>query len=146
MVASFKSNSQQHQYLYEKKVTIPTLHVFGETDGVIPKRKKPFCFIFSNRFVVEDAKNKISLYTRGDYMVINPYNKEISCNNSKQKKYLKVKQMHWGKQWLRAESAVMRIWAHPALDKHSFKHVEAEKCPGLTSSLFLGSSEISILN
>lgn len=37
LVASFKSNSQQHQYLYETKVTIPTLHVFGETDGVIPK-------------------------------------------------------------------------------------------------------------
>ncbi|XP_036362320.1 esterase OVCA2 isoform X2 [Octopus sinensis] len=37
MVASFKSKSLQHQSLYEQKVTIPTLHVFGETDRVIPK-------------------------------------------------------------------------------------------------------------
>ncbi|KAK6166140.1 hypothetical protein SNE40_022903 [Patella caerulea] len=37
MVASFKSHSIPHAYLYEKKVTIPTLHVFGDTDKVIPK-------------------------------------------------------------------------------------------------------------
>ncbi|ESP03179.1 hypothetical protein LOTGIDRAFT_224587 [Lottia gigantea] len=37
MVASFKSRSIPHCKLYEKKVTIPTLHVFGDTDKVIPK-------------------------------------------------------------------------------------------------------------
>ncbi|GAB1601098.1 esterase OVCA2-like isoform X1 [Argonauta hians] len=37
IVAGFKSRSSQHQPLYEHKVTIPTLHVIGDTDGVIPK-------------------------------------------------------------------------------------------------------------
>ncbi|KAL8609858.1 hypothetical protein ACOMHN_020693 [Nucella lapillus] len=36
LVAGFKSRSSPHQALYEK-ISIPTLHVFGETDKVIPK-------------------------------------------------------------------------------------------------------------
>ena len=34
-VSSFKSRSAPHQYLYDEKITIPTLHVFGETDQVM---------------------------------------------------------------------------------------------------------------
>ena len=36
-VAGFKSRSAPHDALYSQKVTIPTLHVFGETDRVIEK-------------------------------------------------------------------------------------------------------------
>lgn len=38
-VAGFKSKSEAHQHLYDasRKITIPSLHVFGDTDGVIPK-------------------------------------------------------------------------------------------------------------
>ncbi|XP_076439483.1 esterase OVCA2-like [Babylonia areolata] len=37
LVAGFKSRSSPHDALYEKKISIPTLHVFGETDKVIQK-------------------------------------------------------------------------------------------------------------
>lgn len=37
LVAGFRSRSSPHDALYEKKIAIPTLHVFGETDKVIPK-------------------------------------------------------------------------------------------------------------
>ena len=40
LVAGFKSRSTPHDPLYSKKISIPTLHVFGETDKVIPKGKK----------------------------------------------------------------------------------------------------------
>ena len=36
-VAGFKSRQRPHEALYEKIVTVPTLHVFGDTDKVIPK-------------------------------------------------------------------------------------------------------------
>jgi len=38
-VASFKSKSEPHQHLYDAshRISIPSLHVFGDTDGVIPK-------------------------------------------------------------------------------------------------------------
>lgn len=36
-VSAFKSRSIPHQDLYKEKITIPTLHVFGETDQVIQK-------------------------------------------------------------------------------------------------------------
>ena len=36
-VAGFKSRQSQHQKFYEKKITIPSLHVIGDTDQVIPK-------------------------------------------------------------------------------------------------------------
>ncbi|XP_071958116.1 esterase OVCA2-like isoform X3 [Antedon mediterranea] len=37
LVAGFKSVNSFHKSLYEKPVTMPTLHVFGDTDNVIPK-------------------------------------------------------------------------------------------------------------
>ncbi|XP_064613787.1 esterase OVCA2-like isoform X2 [Liolophura sinensis] len=37
VVAGFKSRSSDHQDLYRNKVSCPSLHVYGETDGVIPK-------------------------------------------------------------------------------------------------------------
>ena len=37
LVAGFKSNSSQHDDIYTKQITIPTLHVFGDTDQVISK-------------------------------------------------------------------------------------------------------------
>jgi pimeloyl-ACP methyl ester carboxylesterase len=37
MVASFKSRSSAHCIYYEKPITCPTLHVYGDTDKVIPK-------------------------------------------------------------------------------------------------------------
>ena len=42
LVAGFKSNSLQHGSVYSERITIPTLHVFGDTDQVIPKGKKTF--------------------------------------------------------------------------------------------------------
>lgn len=38
-VASFKSKSEAHRHLYDAshKISIPSLHVYGDTDGVIPK-------------------------------------------------------------------------------------------------------------
>lgn len=36
-VAGFKSRQAQHQHLYERKITTPTLHVIGDTDQVIPR-------------------------------------------------------------------------------------------------------------
>jgi len=38
-VASFKSKSESHQYLYDvsHQIAIPSLHVYGDTDAVIPK-------------------------------------------------------------------------------------------------------------
>lgn len=37
LVAGFKSRTSSHDNLYAKKITIPTLHVFGEIDKVIPR-------------------------------------------------------------------------------------------------------------
>lgn len=37
MVASFKSRSSAHDVYYQKPITCPTLHVYGDTDKVIPK-------------------------------------------------------------------------------------------------------------
>ena len=37
LVAGFKSLINLHQPLYEHRVQMPTLHVFGDTDSVIPK-------------------------------------------------------------------------------------------------------------
>ncbi|XP_037074709.1 esterase OVCA2-like isoform X2 [Pollicipes pollicipes] len=37
LVAGFRSRSMPHAKLYEESITLPTLHVFGDTDRVIPK-------------------------------------------------------------------------------------------------------------
>ena len=37
MVAGFKSRSLQHDTFYENPIRCPSLHVFGETDQIIPK-------------------------------------------------------------------------------------------------------------
>ena len=37
LVAGFKSRSSGHSVFYSTPVTCPTLHVFGDTDRVIPK-------------------------------------------------------------------------------------------------------------
>ena len=39
MVAGFRSRSTQHDMFYENLIKCPTLHVYGETDQVIPKGK-----------------------------------------------------------------------------------------------------------
>lgn len=55
LVAGFKSRSTPHDPLYSKKISIPTLHVFGETDKVIPKGKKRtvwHTFVQSANFLV----------------------------------------------------------------------------------------------
>ena len=39
LVAGFKSRQSSHSDLYSKQITIPSLHVFGETDKVIQKGK-----------------------------------------------------------------------------------------------------------
>ena len=38
-IAGFRSRSSQHQSMYEQTITLPSLHVFGDTDQVIPKGK-----------------------------------------------------------------------------------------------------------
>jgi len=37
LCAGFKSRSKLHEKYYENKITCPTLHVYGDTDKVIPK-------------------------------------------------------------------------------------------------------------
>lgn len=37
LVAAFKSRSSGHSIYYTEPITCPTLHVFGDTDRVIPK-------------------------------------------------------------------------------------------------------------
>lgn len=37
LVAGFKSRSAGHSVYYNAPITCPTLHVFGDTDRVIPK-------------------------------------------------------------------------------------------------------------
>lgn len=37
LVAGFKSGQSQHSIFYDQKIQIPTLHIMGETDRVIPK-------------------------------------------------------------------------------------------------------------
>ena len=39
-VAGFKSRSSPHDVLYTEPISLPTLHVFGDTDKVIPKGNK----------------------------------------------------------------------------------------------------------
>ncbi len=39
LVAGFKSHSHQHKKHYSDLITMPTLHVFGDTDKVIHKSK-----------------------------------------------------------------------------------------------------------
>ena len=36
-MAAFKSRSSGHSIYYTEPITCPTLHVFGDTDRVIPK-------------------------------------------------------------------------------------------------------------
>lgn len=44
LFAGFKSKSLDHDDFFSLKINIPSLHVFGETDKVIPKGA--FLFIF----------------------------------------------------------------------------------------------------
>ena len=37
LVAGFRSHSAPHQYLYDETIELPTLHVFGDNDQVIPR-------------------------------------------------------------------------------------------------------------
>ena len=37
LIAGFKSRQSSHQSLYSSPITIPSLHVFGDTDKVISK-------------------------------------------------------------------------------------------------------------
>jgi len=37
MSSGFKSGSLAHRNFYEQKITIPSLHIYGETDQIIPK-------------------------------------------------------------------------------------------------------------
>lgn len=37
LVAGFKSGQSQHNFYYDKKIQMPSLHIMGETDRVIPK-------------------------------------------------------------------------------------------------------------
>ena len=37
LVAGFRSRSADHQALYSQPIRLPTLHVYGDTDKVIPK-------------------------------------------------------------------------------------------------------------
>lgn len=39
-VAGFRSRQSAHDHLYSRKITIPSLHVFGYTDRVIPKGRQ----------------------------------------------------------------------------------------------------------
>lgn len=37
LAAGFKSGSLAHRNFYEQKIQIPSLHIYGETDEIIPK-------------------------------------------------------------------------------------------------------------
>ena len=40
LVAGFKSRQKPHEHLYQKTITTPSLHVFGDTDKVIEKGRE----------------------------------------------------------------------------------------------------------
>ena len=44
LVAGFCSRSSGHIPLYQSPITLPSLHVFGDTDRVIPKGKLNYYF------------------------------------------------------------------------------------------------------
>ena len=45
LVAGFKSFSAQHEMFYTEPITCPSLHVYGDTDRVIPKGLLFFCVL-----------------------------------------------------------------------------------------------------
>ena len=57
LVACFKSNSLQHSSVYSERITIPTLHVFGDTDQVIPKGKNYFFLMQTLLSLLIDRKS-----------------------------------------------------------------------------------------
>jgi len=55
-VAGFKSRQSQHQKFYETKITLPSLHVIGDTDQVIPKdMSEDLLEVYTNPVVVRHA-------------------------------------------------------------------------------------------
>ncbi|XP_068690976.1 esterase OVCA2-like isoform X2 [Montipora foliosa] len=56
LVAGFKSRSSMHSVYYTTRINIPTLHVFGDTDRVIPKENsEELLQHFSNATILNHA-------------------------------------------------------------------------------------------
>ncbi|XP_066928299.1 esterase OVCA2-like [Clytia hemisphaerica] len=56
LCAGFKSRSTQHEIYYQDQITCPTLHVYGDTDKVIPKEMSiDLQTIFTNSTVLNHS-------------------------------------------------------------------------------------------
>ncbi|XP_058809948.1 esterase OVCA2 [Phymastichus coffea] len=84
IISGFKSLCQPHQMFYDEQIMLPTLHVFGDSDKVIPtKMAKELSELFVNKQVV--------LHDGGHYI---PGKKHIYANFLKEmfeKKYINEK-------------------------------------------------------
>ena len=67
MVAGFRSRSTQHDMFYENRIKCSTLHVYGETDQVIPKGKMKFNNILFQLLEIL-IKSCIRVNMRGYYL------------------------------------------------------------------------------
>ncbi|XP_043197406.1 esterase OVCA2-like [Amphibalanus amphitrite] len=56
LVAGFRSRSAPHQKLYEERIELPTLHVYGDNDQVIPREmSEELVQLYSNATVLRHA-------------------------------------------------------------------------------------------
>jgi pimeloyl-ACP methyl ester carboxylesterase len=61
MVGGFKNDAPQHADLYRRMFTVPSLHIIGHADGVIPPNE--------SEALVEQFDNPIVLYHAGGHVV-----------------------------------------------------------------------------
>jgi pimeloyl-ACP methyl ester carboxylesterase len=61
MVGGFKNDARQHADLYRRKLTMPSLHIIGHTDGVIPPHE--------SEDLAEQFENPVVLYHGGGHVV-----------------------------------------------------------------------------
>ena len=62
LVAGFRSRSSGHDDLYSNVITLPTLHVFGDTDKVIEKSAYKILQLFTtlcNLFCFTDIRVRV---------------------------------------------------------------------------------------
>jgi pimeloyl-ACP methyl ester carboxylesterase len=61
MVGGFKNDAPQHAELYRRRLAVPSLHIIGHSDGVIPPNE--------SEDLVEQFENPIVLYHTGGHVI-----------------------------------------------------------------------------
>lgn len=88
MSSGFKSGSLAHLNYYEDRITIPSLHIFGETDNVIPKEmSEELACIFEDPRILQ--------HTGGHYFPSTTQQKEFYRNHFQDllQEYLEAKEI-----------------------------------------------------